>query len=130
MFSDKKKRSVLNVRNNIMYKAALNGERLVLMHRERFFYPTSKTPTGHWEQMQISRRSTRCFYYHATQACVYGRFRKQYFENTHVRCSAQVLDEWRTNPTDLAHPDLFFWNIIFLNLLRLLAFTIDDNHLF
>lgn len=92
--------------NDILHIAAIPGERLVLMHAERYQYPTKVSSTGRWENVTTSKQSTRNIFYHATQACVYGRFRREYFDKMNVRCAPHVLQEWRQYRTDLQHKDL------------------------
>ena len=107
IFANKSTKRCAQCGDEILHTVSIDGDRLILRHKERFYWP-SVTDGKKWIEVTLSAcNHKRSFYYHANSECIYERFREEYFHGSFIDLSeANVLQELRKNPTDLRHAQL------------------------
>lgn len=90
---------------DILYIANIPGDNLCFKHLERYIYPTKKVGKQ-WTETSISKSQKSNFFYHAKAACIYSRFRQEYFISMPIHLGSGIPGILRQYPLDILHPSL------------------------
>ncbi len=106
IFANPQTKKCASCQNDILHNLNIPGERLVIMHSERYHFPMG-LGRDRWKNAKITLNRTRPMYYHATAHCIYKRFREIYFHSSVLNVEATgVRGEIREYGTDLRHPSI------------------------
>lgn len=87
-----KKHRCTHCKNDILFRTTNMVDRLCFRHMERYVFPRTFGPDGRsWQTTAITNVRQRPQFYHANPACIYGRFRREYFDNMPVVIEPNAL---------------------------------------